>query len=54
VAEDSVVIDIGIRRQGKKIKGDIDDVKGKASLVTPVPGGIGPLTLGMLARNVVN
>ena len=50
IKNNSVVIDVGINRVGKDIVGDIDfnDVIDKVSLVTPVPGGIGPLTITML------
>jgi 5,10-methylene-tetrahydrofolate dehydrogenase/methenyl tetrahydrofolate cyclohydrolase len=54
VKEGAVVIDVGIRQEGEKIAGDVEDVVGKASYVTPVPGGVGPLTVSMLVRNVVN
>jgi methylenetetrahydrofolate dehydrogenase (NADP+)/methenyltetrahydrofolate cyclohydrolase len=52
----AVVIDIGIRWEEGKVKGDVDfeGVKGKAKLVTPVPGGVGPLTVVMLVKNLVN
>ena len=49
-----MVIDIGIRKNQNKIEGDVEDVMGWASFVTPVPGGVGPLTVAMLMRNVVN
>ncbi len=49
----AVVIDIGINKIGKKIVGDADfkNIKNKASFITPVPGGIGPLTIAMLLKN---
>ena len=54
VKEGSVVIDVGINRVDGKIYGDVDyeNVKKKASLITPVPGGVGPMTVAMLLNNV--
>ena len=51
----AVVIDIGITKQGKKISGDVDfeSVKDKAGYVSPVPGGVGPLTVAMAFKNTV-
>jgi len=51
----AVVIDVGINRQDGKIVGDVDfeSVAKKAFAVTPVPGGIGPVTSVMLMKNVV-
>ncbi len=47
-----IVIDVGISRINGKIKGDADeDVKDIASYVTPVPGGVGPMTVAMLMKN---
>lgn len=56
VKEDAVVIDVGIHRQeGKKLCGDVDfdSVEPVASLITPVPGGVGPMTIAMLMNNCV-
>ena len=56
VKEDAIVIDVGINRgEDGKIKGDVDfeNVKEKASYITPVPGGVGPMTIAMLMTNVV-
>ena len=56
VKENAVVIDVGINRlDDGKIIGDIDfeNVKGKASYITPVPGGVGPMTIAMLMNNVI-
>lgn len=55
VREGAIVIDVGISKVGEKIVGDVDfeAVKEKASLITPVPGGVGPLTIAMLMRNTV-
>lgn len=55
VKEGAVVIDVGINRVGDRLVGDVDfeEVKEKASLITPVPGGVGPLTVAMLLKNAV-
>lgn len=56
VKENSVVIDVGINRlDNEKITGDVDfeNVKEKASYITPVPGGTGPMTIAMLMNNVI-
>jgi methylenetetrahydrofolate dehydrogenase (NADP+) / methenyltetrahydrofolate cyclohydrolase len=61
VKEGAVVIDVGVNRvgvttEGKAIlKGDVDfdAVKEKASIITPVPGGVGPMTITMLMLNTV-
>ena len=56
VKEGVVVIDIGINRNEEgKIVGDVDfdNVSKKASYITPVPGGVGPMTIAMLMENVV-
>ncbi len=47
------IIDIGISREGDKIKGDVDDkfLGDKASFYTPVPGGVGPITVAILLKN---
>ncbi len=54
VKEGAVVIDIGINRVGEKIVGDVEfeAAQARASWITPVPGGVGPLTVTMLMRNV--
>lgn len=51
----AVVIDVGINRSGDSIVGDVDyhAVKEVASAITPVPGGVGPLTIAMLLRNTL-
>ncbi len=56
VKEGAVVIDAGISKKGKKVFGDVDieKVEDKASYITPVPGGVGPVTVAMLMENVVN
>lgn len=55
VKEGAVVIDVGINKEDNKLYGDVDfeKVKEKASLITPVPGGVGPMTVAMLMKNVV-
>ena len=55
VKEGAIVIDVGINRVEGKIVGDVEFDKAfeKASYITPVPGGVGPLTVTILMRNVV-
>lgn len=55
IKENVVVIDVGINRLETGIVGDVDfeNVKNKASYITPVPGGVGPMTIAMLLHNVV-
>lgn len=56
VKEGAVVIDVGIHRtEGNKLCGDVDfeDVYDLVSSITPVPGGVGPMTIAMLMRNCV-
>ncbi len=55
VSEGTVVIDVGIHRIGDKLVGDVafDEVKDKASYISPVPGGVGPMTIAMLLQNTV-
>lgn len=55
VKEGAVVIDVGQHRVEGKVAGDVDfeKVAPKASLITPVPGGVGPMTIAMLMNNVV-
>jgi methylenetetrahydrofolate dehydrogenase (NADP+)/methenyltetrahydrofolate cyclohydrolase len=50
-----VIIDIGITKKGKKVYGDVDfeDIKDKAGYITPVPGGVGPMTIAMAFKNTV-
>ena len=51
--EGAVVIDVGINRVDGKICGDVDyeEVAEKASYITPVPGGVGPMTIASLIKN---
>lgn len=57
VKENAVVIDVGMNRDIKtgKLCGDVDfeNVKDKTSYITPVPGGVGPMTIAMLMSNVI-
>lgn len=56
IKEGAVIIDVGINRTEEgKIVGDVDyeDVAKKASYITPVPGGVGPMTIAMLLNNVI-
>ena len=55
VKEDAVVIDVGINRIDDKLYGDVDfeNVSKKASYITPVPGGVGPLTIATLLENTL-
>ncbi len=56
VKEGAVLIDVGINRTENGLVGDIDfeNVKNKASYITPVPGGVGPMTIAMLMENTYN
>ena len=55
IKQGAVIIDVGINRLKEGIVGDVDfdEVKEKASYITPVPGGVGPMTVAMLLNNVV-
>ena len=56
IKEGAVVIDVGIHRpEGGKLCGDVDfeSAEKKASFITPVPGGVGPMTIAMLMKNCV-
>ncbi len=62
VKDGAVVIDVGVNRveckecdKGYRIVGDVDfeEVKNKASYITPVPGGVGPMTIAMLMENTI-
>lgn len=56
IKEGAVVIDVGMHRDAQnKLCGDVDfeKVKDKASAITPVPGGVGPMTIAMLMNNCV-
>lgn len=56
IKEGAVVIDVGInRKEDGKLTGDVDfeSVEKKASYITPVPGGVGPMTIAMLMNNII-
>lgn len=54
VNERSIVIDVGINRMNGKVVGDVaDGVAEKVAAITPVPGGVGPMTVTMLLRNTI-
>lgn len=55
VNNNAVVVDVGIARENGKLYGDVDfdNVSKKAKLITPVPGGVGPMTIASLAQNVL-
>lgn len=55
IKDKSIVIDVGINRVDNKLYGDVkfDTVSKKASYITPVPGGVGPMTIAELAKNVL-
>ncbi|MGB0443615.1 MAG: bifunctional methylenetetrahydrofolate dehydrogenase/methenyltetrahydrofolate cyclohydrolase FolD [Flavobacteriaceae bacterium] len=62
IKQDAIIIDVGITRvpdenhpKGYVIVGDVayDEVKEKASFITPVPGGVGPMTIAMLLQNTM-
>jgi len=55
VKKDSIVIDVGINKIEGKIVGDVDfeQVKDKVKAITPVPGGVGPMTIACLLKNTL-
>ena len=55
VKEGSIIIDVGINKQGDKIVGDVsfEEVKDKVKAITPVPGGVGPMTIACLLKNTL-
>lgn len=55
IKEGAAVVDVGINRIDGKLCGDVDfdEVKEKAGYITPVPGGVGPLTVAMLLKNTL-
>lgn len=55
VKQGAVVIDIGITKEGEKVYGDVnfEDVKDKVGFITPVPGGVGPMTIAMAFKNIL-
>ena len=56
IKEGAIVIDVGISRVDGKVTGDVDfeNVAKKVSYLTPVPGGIGPMTIAMVLENIVD
>jgi methylenetetrahydrofolate dehydrogenase (NADP+)/methenyltetrahydrofolate cyclohydrolase len=55
IKKDAVIIDIGISKEDNKVRGDVDfaSVKNKAGYLTPVPGGVGPITIAAALSNVL-
>ena len=55
VKENAIVIDVGINKVGEKIIGDVnfDELKDKTKAITPVPGGVGPMTIACLLKNTL-
>ena len=55
VKNGSIIIDVGINQEGDKIVGDVsfEEVKDKAKAITPVPGGVGPMTIACLLKNTL-
>tara|TARA_B100000579_G_scaffold324087_1_gene273863 strand:- start:3213 stop:4049 length:837 start_codon:yes stop_codon:yes gene_type:complete len=55
IKKQSIVIDVGINKVGDKIVGDVnfDEVKDKVKAITPVPGGVGPMTIACLLKNTL-
>ncbi len=55
VKDGSIIIDVGINKQGDKIVGDVsfEEVKNKVKAITPVPGGVGPMTIACLLKNTL-
>ncbi len=55
VKNGSIIIDVGINQEGNKIVGDVsfEEVKDKVKAITPVPGGVGPMTIACLLKNTL-
>ena len=55
IKDGSIIIDVGINKVGDKIVGDVsfDEVKDKVKAITPVPGGVGPMTIACLLKNTL-
>lgn len=55
IKDGAIIIDIGINKTNDTVLGDVDleAVRGKAKFVSPVPGGVGPMTIAMLLQNLV-
>ena len=56
IKKDTIVIDVGINKTEKGIVGDVafDEVSKKAKALTPVPGGVGPMTIACLLKNTID
>lgn len=53
IKEGAIIIDVGTNRIGETVVGDAGNLDGVAGALTPVPGGVGPMTVAMLIRNTV-
>lgn len=55
VKDDAIIVDVGITRVNDKLCGDVDydNVLAKCAYITPVPGGVGPMTIAMLGKNIL-
>ncbi|MBU1131812.1 bifunctional 5,10-methylenetetrahydrofolate dehydrogenase/5,10-methenyltetrahydrofolate cyclohydrolase [Patescibacteria group bacterium] len=55
IKQDAIIIDVGINKIGDDVCGDVDfeDVLPKVKFITPVPGGVGPMTVAMLLKNLL-
>lgn len=55
IKEGAIVIDVGINRVGNRLVGDVefDEAEKRAAYITPVPGGVGPMTVAMLMQNTL-
>ena len=55
VKDNVIIIDVGINKVGEKIVGDVnfDELKNKSKAITPVPGGVGPMTIACLLKNTL-
>ena len=55
VKKNAIVIDVGINKVGDKIVGDVnfDELKDNVKAITPVPGGVGPMTIACLLKNTL-
>ena len=56
IKKDTIVIDVGINKTDQGIVGDVafDEVSKKAKAITPVPGGVGPMTIACLLKNTID
>tara|TARA_B100000963_G_scaffold278688_1_gene247086 strand:- start:16028 stop:16870 length:843 start_codon:yes stop_codon:yes gene_type:complete len=55
IKNDAIIIDVGINKVGEKIVGDVNfnEIKDKVRAITPVPGGVGPMTIACLLKNTL-